>query len=235
MGADLQKIGGQCNDTLKFQARGRRFCHQKITNIPLNISAGATLLEKILDVVILLLFSSLGFFLRGSYLIAGLLGCTGILLLPAIFLLLPILRRIRHSKIQELAASLSRSLVTFTLRTLRSKYFFEAGFFSIFNWLASLLEAKILFSAFGANIPFAAIFAYLPLAIFVGLLPISIAGLGTRDSALIAFFLPWASPAQSLATGVGYLFIGYLLFAVIGIPFLIREFRLGLLSNNKDI
>lgn len=87
---------------------------------------------------------------------------------------------------------------------------------SLVLWLVHVSQFYFFFEALGYPGPGVAILAYVPAAIFVGLLPITIAGVGTRDLALIFLFAPWA-PTE-LAVGVGLLsHLRYLLPGIAGI------------------
>ena len=57
-----------------------------------------------------------------------------------------------------------------------------------------------------------------PLAIFISLIPITIAGMGTRDSAIIYLFSSWASPSVCLGVGFLYTLFAYWFLALIGLP-----------------
>ncbi len=196
-------------------------------SVPVAVSAGATLFEKITDIIVLVMLSGLGFLFLNEIPYSITLFTIAIIALPMLFVFAPLI--IKY--LPEFAASkISLVLTIFKFSTLKNKYFFIACLGSAINWFVSVLEVWILFMAFGATVPIKMVLAYLPLSIFVGLLPISIAGVGTRDSVLITFFIGKATSAQSFATGMGYSFIGYFLFAIIGIPFLIKEF--GLFSRD---
>lgn len=186
-----------------------------------SVSIAATIFEKIIDVSSLLLISSLGFFYLKLYHYGLFFVLLAVGLIPLVFLAKAVLRYLP----EIVSKKLETLFITFSFADLKSKFFAFALASSLTNWLASIAELYLLFKAFGAEVGVADVMAYLPLAIFVGLLPITIAGIGTRDSAIIAFFLSKATPAQSLAASVGYSFIGYFLFAAVGIPFFLKEFR----------
>jgi len=56
---------------------------------------------------------------------------------------------------------------------------------SIFLWFLHLLQFYFAFLAIRAEVPWPQIFGLVPMAIFVGMLPITVAGIGSRDAALI--------------------------------------------------
>jgi len=85
-------------------------------------------------------------------------------------------------------------------------------------WMWHLVQIYCFFRAVG-NAPGAGEFASMvPLAIFVGLLPLTIAGFGTRDAALVAFFPQF--PEASMLAAAFFVNLRYLLPAAVGIAFL---------------
>lgn len=92
---------------------------------------------------------------------------------------------------------------------------------SLAIWALHLAQIYCFFRALGAQPPMIAFAAFMPLSIFVGLLPFTIAGIGTRDSAMIQLFLGYA-PKEVLA-GVGLLItLRYLVPAACGLPYLAK-------------
>ena len=91
-------------------------------------------------------------------------------------------------------------------------------FYALILWLLPIFAAKILFLALGANVPLFYIAAAFPLAIFIGLIPITIAGMGTRDSAIIYFFSFWVSSSICLGVGLLYTLFAYWFLALLGLP-----------------
>jgi uncharacterized protein (TIRG00374 family) len=92
---------------------------------------------------------------------------------------------------------------------------------SIAIWIAHLVQIYFFFLALNARpLPLFQFATMVPLAIFIGLIPLTIAGFGTRDNALVAFF-PQFPP--SLMVGVAlYVNLRYILPALAGLPFLGR-------------
>jgi len=64
---------------------------------------------------------------------------------------------------------------------------------SLLIWVFHLGQIYLFFLSLNAPAPFFQFASLVPLAIFIGLLPISIAGFGTRDAAIIAFFPQFSS------------------------------------------
>ncbi len=91
---------------------------------------------------------------------------------------------------------------------------------TVVNWFSSIVQTKVLFEGVGANVPLGFTLAALPVAIFIGLLPITIAGMGTRDAAMISLFSAFASSHETLAVALLYSFFGYWLMSIIGLPFI---------------
>jgi len=189
-------------------------------NVPVPISLGTIIFEKIIDVVSLLIISSIGFLYIGM----PYFSLLDIFLIASIILFLFIARKMPRYFPKKINA-INKAFIVLDMINNHRAYFLGAFLSSIVNWFMSVSMVFFLFLAFGAPVSIAVISAYLPLSIFVGLLPISIAGMGTRDSALIAFLLPFAPAVKILAVGLGYSFISYILFALLGIPFMLREIR----------
>lgn len=88
-------------------------------------------------------------------------------------------------------------------------------------WLIQVYQFHMLFACFHRDVPAGVSMSLIPQSILAGLLPITVAGIGTRDSALIYLFRPWVE--TEIIAGVGVLAtIRYLIPALIGIPYLNR-------------
>lgn len=101
---------------------------------------------------------------------------------------------------------------------------------SVLLWCLHVLQIYLFFPSLRHPVPLAPALAYIPLSILVGLLPITIGGMGTRDSALIVFFAPYAGAA--LMAGVGLLCsMRYWVDTLLGVP-LFHKYasRIGQLS-----
>ncbi len=92
---------------------------------------------------------------------------------------------------------------------------------SVFIWFLHLLQIWMFILALRAHTPFLANLALAPLAILAGLLPLTLAGIGTRDAALILFYHPYLSAPTAAALGI-LCTMRYLLPALGGLPFLSR-------------
>ena len=76
------------------------------------------------------------------------------------------------------------------------------------------------FLALDVRVPAGQFVSLVPLAIFIGLVPLTVAGFGTRDGAIQAFF-PQYPPETMLAVAM-FVNIRYILPAVVGIPWALR-------------
>jgi uncharacterized protein (TIRG00374 family) len=92
---------------------------------------------------------------------------------------------------------------------------------SIFIWFLHLLQIWMFILALRAYAPFLANLALSPLAILAGLLPLTLAGIGTRDAALIFFYQPYFNAPTAAALGL-LCTARYLLPALAGLPFIGR-------------
>ena len=85
--------------------------------------------------------------------------------------------------------------------------------FSVSSWAIQLLQFYAFFMAVGYSGPPQTIVALIPVAVMFGLIPITLAGIGTRDIAIITLFSPWA-PAEQMA---GLALLSHLRYVVPGI------------------
>ncbi len=178
---------------------------------------GTVLAERALDVLVLAGLAFLGGVLIGHTLITRFaaaiiaIGVVGLLVLPLLVASIP------KPAVREKLERLIR-----VLRMLRQQpgIALAVVFFTILNWLASIIQTHVLLLAVGAHPPFWLTVATLPIAIFVGLLPVTLGGMGTRDAALVTLLSSAATAPQALAVGLLYSFFGYWLLAILGLPFM---------------
>ncbi len=94
-------------------------------------------------------------------------------------------------------------------------------FLSVLLWGLHLLQIYLFFPSLGQFVQVGSVLAYVPLSLLVGLLPISLAGMGTRDTALILLFAPYVDGATM--AGIGLLCtMRYWADSLMGVPFLHR-------------
>ncbi len=93
---------------------------------------------------------------------------------------------------------------------------------SLAIWAGHLGQFWLFVRALGTEMPFIDNMAFATLAILVGLLPFTIAGIGTRDAAIVLLYGAWLRPGQAAVLGV-LATSRYLIPALAGLPF-IRDY-----------
>lgn len=101
------------------------------------------------------------------------------------------------------------------------------AFLSLGIWLLHLLQIWLFIGALGGGVPLVHSLGLTPLAIFVGLLPLTMAGIGTRDAALIYFYAAYFGAATGAALGL-LCTLRYLIPGLVGLPWLRTGWALGL-------
>lgn len=191
--------------------------------IPVTQSVGTIIIEKIIDISVLMFFSAVGLALLGYFKISILVFMLSMGSFPALGVLNTLSRKVKfdHNLLTKLQNAIS------ILSQIRQKKILlsAAILASAANWTLSMFQAYWLFKAVGSVIPLSAIYTFYPLSIFVGLIPITLAGAGTRDSAIIYFFSNFAAPEQSLAVGILYGLQSYWITSLIGLPLLYYFFK----------
>ncbi len=180
-------------------------------------TTGVILAERVMDVVALGLFGLVGSMVYGfptAGLVAGaiLAGVLLFFLAASSSLVNRVPAKWRGMMLEVLEASrrLYRSAGTLGIILIMT----------LLNWFLTFLQTWICYRALRAEVPLLYVVAALPIAIFVGLIPITLAGMGTRDSAIILLFQPYATWETNLAVGVLYSILGYWFLTLLGIPFL---------------
>lgn len=90
---------------------------------------------------------------------------------------------------------------------------------SLALWAGHLAQFWLFVRALGAGVPFVDNMAFATLSILVGLAPFTVAGIGTRDAAIVFFYAAWLSPGAAAVLGV-LATTRYLMPALAGLPFL---------------
>lgn len=181
--------------------------------IPANQVVGGVVAERLSDIFVLALYSCAGAILFGNYSFL-LIGLAVIFLIPVFFLIV--------NKINLPLGQWRKKVDDFLLV---SRVFIQHPskilpvlLWGITLWFIPVLAAKMLFLALGVSVPLVYTAAVFPLAIFVGLIPITIAGMGTRDSAIVYLFASFANSSVSLGAGLLYSLLAYWLLALLGLP-----------------
>ena len=183
---------------------------------PVSTVLGSILAERLFDVLTLLFFCLVGSLIYGwttLALLSGGLLAAGILATVALLTIrLPVPARLRP-KVERMLEAL-RCLLR------RPRYLLLLIALAATNWLASVGQTWALYYALRAPVPFGTVLAALPVAIFIGLLPLTVAGMGTRDAALIRLLAGVAPAPVSLGVGLLYSLCGYWIPGLVGLPFL---------------
>jgi len=187
-------------------------------SIPVAQSIGTIILEKIIDVSVLILFSGIGLLMLGQMIAATIMFCLAVGTIPALM----IVRRVRLKLPLNNGVISKLSDAASILNTVgqRKIILIAAALVSGLNWILSILQVYWLFRAVDSTVPLSAVFAFHPLSTFVGLIPVTIAGVGTRDSAIIYFFKEFASAEQSLTVGILYGIQAYWTIGLVCLPLL---------------
>jgi uncharacterized protein (TIRG00374 family) len=90
---------------------------------------------------------------------------------------------------------------------------------SLALWLAHLWQFWFFTRAVGGSIPVIDNMAFATVSILVGLLPFTVAGIGSRDAAIVVFYGAYLSPAAAAFVGI-LATLRYVVPAVAGLPFL---------------
>ena len=104
---------------------------------------------------------------------------------------------------------------------------------SLFLWLMHLFQIWLFVLALNSNVPFLDNAAMASLAIFIGLLPFTLAGIGTRDAAIIFFYQPYIGVPTAAALGL-LCTLRYFLPALIGLPF-VRQYLVNARRIKEDV
>jgi uncharacterized protein (TIRG00374 family) len=189
-------------------------------------AVSAVLLEKMLDLWGLCAVLLLGVILASDptpavwtgWLIAGaaLVGIGLILVLPIEILGRPFAGR--GSKLSKVADFFAGWDVLLRGLKARDRGLLKTLGLSVLVWMLHVLQLYLFFPTLRHPVPIAPALAYLPLAVLTGFLPITVGGMGTRDSALILLFAPYADSA--LMASIGLLCtVRYWVDTLMGVPF----------------
>jgi hypothetical protein len=195
--------------------------------VPLAAGTGSVLAEKVVDVSLLLALSAAGAALESLWgwaavIAAGLvfeLGCVAALVTHRGKLArLPLLRG-RAEKIEEL-------FVAFDALFGAPARLAAACTVSLVIRVLTLAITFALLRSVGADVDLLDTCALWPVATLVGLVPVTLAGMGTRDAAFMYLLSErghLVTRANVLAATLGYSAITLGFFALVGLPFMLRQ------------
>lgn len=178
---------------------------------------GATLLERVVDVLVLAclaLAGALWLGLREPALIAAAAACVPV----GAFVALRWAHRVPvvGGKLVSLGAATRGATARPGL--LAGTVAFCVGF-----WGVVVLVMWCLLNAVDAGVGYVQAAATGPLAVLVGIVPVSVSGIGTRDGAWVWLLRDIAEPPRVLAAGLLYTVVAYWWLALIGVAGLGRE------------
>lgn len=195
-----------------------------------SLAYAIVVLEKALDLLSLLVWGVFGLLLVGSTTPAMLLfllpvagGLVLLCLLVAPLGVLPFLLSRLGALVPARLAGPARSFAAGWQEICRWFWREPKGAMSVIGlsiliWAMHLLQFWLFARALGGGVPFAQNAAFATLAILVGLLPFTVAGIGTRDAAIVLFYAPYLSPPEGALLGI-LATLRYVLPAVGGVPF----------------
>ena len=97
----------------------------------------------------------------------------------------------------------------------------HSSLISLALWSVHTIQLSLFFYLLDLRVPIYTISTYMICAIFVGLLPITIAGMGTRDLAILYLFDGLLTYSEAICIGI-LSTLRYIIPTVIGLPFLIH-------------
>ena len=195
--------------------------------VPLAEGTGAVIAEKAIDLFLLLAMAALGAAVNGLWAWAALLALVLVAESVVLALLarrrswlasLPLIRR-RPQTIEELFAAMSALVrAPGALASIATV--------SVVIRVLTVVVTHALLISVGANVPLLQTLTLWPAAMLAGVAPLTLGGLGTRDAAFLALLAERGThvdPSSVLVATIGYSAVAIWSFAVIGVPFMIRE------------
>ena len=203
------------------------------------IGFGASLFEKIIDIITLGLLSLVGIFVFLEHTIIFLF--ITIILISIAFLFIILKTDISDSgffvkiitkfiPFENVTKPINNAMHYYSKIRQRPEKITVAFFYSLFNWLFMLFYGYLLFQAVGMDVEILYALKVIPIAILIGMFPITLAGMGTRDGALI--LLMYGVFQYEKIVLYGLLFSGgYILIALLGLLWTNRIVKHVILRN----
>lgn len=176
---------------------------------------GTIFTERIFDLFVLIIALFLSSLFLGTK-IFTFLSLILLSLLIIFILAMNGLRKIKMFNINKLANKFLHSLKWVFKNPKKGFFLF---FLTILIWLLSFIQIYFLFLSLSLIINFWYFIAAMVIVIFISMIPITIAGMGTRESAILFFFAKLASIEPLLAAGLLFSFTRYWLPSLLGLPF----------------
>jgi uncharacterized protein (TIRG00374 family) len=195
--------------------------------VPLTAGAGGVVAEKAVDLGLLLAVAAAGAAYNGLWLWTAVITATLLAEVVVVALVvarrqwlarLPLLRK-RPQTVEELFLALSAfgrapgRLASIAAVSLAIRFF-------------TVVVTHTLLVAVGADLPFVLSLTLWPAAMLVGVAPITMGGMGTRDATFLALLAErgvHVDASSVLVATVGYSVVGTWSFAILGLPWMVRE------------
>ena len=185
--------------------------------LPISQGIGIVILERLIDLFILCLIVLIGSVLLNNQELMLISSSMLLLFMISIIIMIKLSNlHMRNNFLKKLndIGCVAKSLFN------NKKYTLFIALIGAIIWFGSAFQAYILYRALGVNIPFVYTIEVMPIVIFVGFIPITIAGMGTREAALIYFFSTYASDSTNITVGLLFCLLRYWVLALLGIPFI---------------
>ncbi len=196
-------------------------------HVPLAVGAGGVVAEKAVDLGLLLAFAAAGAAFNARWAWAALIGLVLVAEIVVVALVLarrswlaraPLLRR-RPQLVEQLFQAFSAfGRAPGTLASIAAV--------SLLIRVFTVVITHALLISVGADVPLVQTLTLWPAAMLVGVLPLTLGGMGTRDAAFLALLAArgtHVAASSVLVATVGYSAIATWSFAVLGLPWMVRE------------
>ena len=178
---------------------------------------GAVFTERILDIVSLTLLLLIGSLILNKLTFIYISIAVILMFILLVSFLYILRKKLRKSTKCSLLKNLLYSINWIAQRPCKILILF---LLSLLVWFCSITQIYLLFLAVSANVDFLYFSSAIIIVIFVSLIPITIAGMGTREGAILYLFSSFANNDVLLAAGLLFSFFRYWLLSILGVPFL---------------
>ena len=94
------------------------------------------------------------------------------------------------------------------------------------HWFTATLLVTLLFHGVGVPVQLGLVMTAMPIAVLVGLVPVTLAGMGTREAAMIWLFADVAMAPEVLSVGLLYTLFVYWLPGLLGLSLTKRALKI---------
>ncbi len=197
-------------------------------SVPVSKTAGSILIERVFDILLLLILALIGGIIYKNTIIV-LIMIAGLIAIVIFFILAKYINEMKLPIKDKYREKINNVFYCSKILIKKPKQFIQIALITLLNWLGTFLQVYFLYLALGIQVSFIFICLTLPIALFIGILPVTLAGMGTRDSAIVYLFAGVAPANINLSLGILYSIFGYWIIAVLGL-FFIKS-----LSTIKDV